>query len=82
MRHATTARVSAALLALAGGAAPPVPEELPPALAGPEIAGSGEHQRTGSRIRNAKSNDRLVRAVGQQGYREAMDSQPRPLNAE
>lgn len=82
MDHAPKALTLAGILLLAGCSLPQQAEETPaPAdVAGPALAATSQDRNiTGSRIPNPQTTDRVLRSVGQQEVRSAMDSAPRPL---
>ena len=79
MRNALNALLAVGALVLAGCSTAPKNEELPAAAKGPEIASSHDKQITGSRIPNPKTTDRVLRSIGQQEARSAMEGAPRPL---
>ena len=71
------------LIALAGCSTPaaPPPAASPAAVAPALAAQEDEHAMTGSRIPKRKSTDRMLKTVGGQEARDAMDSVPRPLDS-
>lgn len=81
--HSTTKFLfAAALLSLAACSTPPTGQDLPAPAAGPVLAGENdEHSPTGSRLKKG-NNGRILKAMGQQDMRNALDSQPRPLAAQ
>ncbi len=82
MHNASKALLAASALVLAGCSAPPAIEEAPPAVASQETGTSQDHNITGSRIKNRKDTDRVVRTMSQQDAKNAMDSGPRPLQSQ
>jgi uncharacterized lipoprotein YajG len=82
--HSTTKFLFAAsLLALAACQAPPTGQEPTAAAAAPAVAvAPDDHNMTGSRIKGRTSTDRILKAMGQQEVRNAMDSAPRPLQSQ
>ena len=88
MHDALKALALGALVALVGCGSPPqsTPQSTPaaaPAAAAPTVAAAQEdqHEMTGSRIPKRKSTDRMLKTVGAQDARDAMDSAMRPLDA-
>ena len=83
MRDALKVAALGALVALVGCSSPPQPTpEAAPATAAPALAAQqDEHEMTGSRIPKRKSTDRMLKTVGAQDARDAMDSAMRPLDA-
>ena len=86
MQHALKTLALGALVALAGCSSPPpqatgavaaAPGGAAPALAAQE----DDHSMTGSRIPKRKSTDRMLKTVGAQDARDAMDSAMRPLDS-
>jgi starvation-inducible outer membrane lipoprotein len=82
MHNATKAVLAASALVLGGCSAPPAIEEAPPAVASQATGTSQDQNITGSRIKNRKDTDRVVRTMSQQDARNAMESGPRPLNSQ
>ena len=82
MHNATKGLLAASALILAGCAAPPAVEEAAPAVASQQTGTSQDHNITGSRIKNRKDTDRVVRTMSQQDARKAMDGGPRPLSSQ
>lgn len=73
-----------ALVALAGCSTPPPQATAAAAPAGtaPVVAAQeDDHSMTGSRIPKRKSTDRMLKTVGAQDARDAMDSAMRPLDS-
>lgn len=71
-----------ALGALAALAACSSPAPTAPAAPGPALAVQEDnHEMTGSRIPKRKSTDRMLKTVGAQEARDAMDTSMRPLDA-
>lgn len=81
MQRTTTFLFAASLLALSGCQSTPSGQDLPPGAAGPEVAQQEEKKLTGSRFQ-LRTTDRMLRAMGQQEVRNAMDSAPRPLQSQ
>ncbi|OON63180.1 hypothetical protein B0920_07180 [Massilia sp. KIM] len=83
MDHAPKALILSGILLLGGCSLPQQAEETPApaeAAAGPALAATSQDRNlTGSRIPNPQTTDRVLRSVGQQEVRNAMDSAPRPL---
>lgn len=85
MQHASKLFALGALVALAGCVSAPPPataQAAAPAGAAPALAvQEDDHSMTGSRIPKRKSTDRMLKTVGAQDARDAMDSAMRPLDA-
>ncbi|WP_306393670.1 hypothetical protein [Telluria beijingensis] len=83
MHAALTPLALGALVALAGCSTPasPPPAASPAAAAPALAAQEDQHEMTGSRIPKRKSTDRMLKTVGGQEARDAMDSAPRPLDS-
>jgi uncharacterized lipoprotein YajG len=85
MKNITSGLLLAGALLLAGCAANPVDGAPATAQASPqEQAADGkpdDHSVTGSRLAK-RSSDRMLKSVGSQEARNAMDSNPRPLKGE
>lgn len=74
--------VLAALLALGGCATAPQAQALAgQRLAAASAASDDEAPMTGTRLSKRKTTDRMVRSVGAQDARNALDSAPDPLRS-
>jgi len=84
MQHALKTLALGAVVALAGCSSPPPQATAAAAPAGtaPVVAAQeDDHSMTGSRIPKRKSTDRMLKTVGAQDARDAMDSAMRPLDS-
>ncbi|MEW7847139.1 hypothetical protein AB2N08_00415 [Massilia aurea] len=84
MHNAMKATLAACLTALAACTTPPPTQPVnTPAATAPAIAAvvPEDQLMTGSRIPQRKSTDRMLKTVGAQDARDAMDSALQPLNS-
>ncbi|WP_020652085.1 hypothetical protein [Massilia niastensis] len=83
MHHASKALLVAGLLILGGCSTAPT-TEAPAVAADPKLAAvtPDENLMTGSRIPKRQGTDRMLKTVGAQEARDAMDAAPRPMNSQ
>lgn len=82
MIKVATGAVLAGMLGLAGCAAPEPELAAAPQAAAAVRPMDQEAPVTGSRLAKRKTTDRMVKTVGAQDARDAMDSAPNPLKSE
>lgn len=83
MRYFSPAILAATALFIGGCSSPPEPASTTaPASAGQTASRQTDEMLTGSRIPNRKTTERLVKSVGAQEARDALNGQPKPLKSE